>query len=213
MKREKIIRLNESLITYMEGNFYATNKLSGVCNTYMGTRFSDISIRRESSVKDNCNRLIERIHEIQGEIEKLNAKLKEELSPDIYYKLQDENLSLNDRLKAAYKYISGSLRITASISYILTGCFIISALCSVCSILTVIAVSVVGVVLVGALFIGVDMVISAILGARERDQLDSTIAEYEKCLDEFKPASRQYQTQIQRVMFLVEEKLQETLKL
>ncbi|ROI48985.1 Single-pass membrane and coiled-coil domain-containing protein 3 [Anabarilius grahami] len=49
----------------------------------------------------------------------------------------------------------------------------------------------------------VDMIISAIVGYFERDELEKTLKEYETALAEFRPASEQYQDAITEVKIML----------
>ncbi|XP_067284783.1 single-pass membrane and coiled-coil domain-containing protein 3-like [Pseudorasbora parva] len=53
--------------------------------------------------------------------------------------------------------------------------------------------------------IGVDMIAGAIGGSVSRDQLEKALEEYEKTLDEFRPASEQYQDSITYVRIRLEK--------
>ncbi|XP_048010439.1 single-pass membrane and coiled-coil domain-containing protein 3-like [Megalobrama amblycephala] len=57
----------------------------------------------------------------------------------------------------------------------------------------------------GVVFMGIDMIVEAILGSIERDKLEKALKEYDEALKEFKPASEKYQDNITYVRIKIEE--------
>lgn len=201
-RREKLFRKSQEIQELMKNNFRATNQLTEVMNKYLGLSFSPIALNEKTTVKENCDVIIQRIHEIQAEVEKIDEKLKEKLEPTLYEKLKNMSLSIPefDLLKSGFHAAVG------------TGCIVSVAailihwLCSNQHVFkdmiggfSEIGNAVFGLVLLGVLFAGIDMIIQAILGSIERDQLESALEEYDKVLENFRPASEKYQDQITEV--------------
>lgn len=198
-RREDLIRKSQQIQDLMEGNFRATNQLTNVLNKYLGLSFSHISLEKEALVKENCDVLINRIHEIQAEVEKIDQKLKEKLEPELYEKLRDKSLSKHKQslipilveigLNAAaitFKVISWLIKN----KNLLTG--IRLSLCLVSQ-------SVWAGIKFSVLLLAFDVIFEAIVGAIERDQLEKALKEYDQALNEFKPASEEYQDKITSV--------------
>ncbi len=53
-------------------------------------------------------------------------------------------------------------------------------------------------------FLGIDMIVEAILGKIEGDQLKAELEKYDRALEEFRPASEQYQDNITYVRVKIE---------
>ncbi|XP_026119873.1 single-pass membrane and coiled-coil domain-containing protein 3-like [Carassius auratus] len=179
-RRERLIRKSQELRELMKNNFRATNQLIEALKEHLGLSFRPVALNEKATVKENCDVIIERIHEIQAEVEKIDQKMKAKLEPTLYEKLKKMSLSVPD-----YQLLSGS----------------VGAVCGVAGSAAVIAVAA---VVVGVLFMGIDMIISAILGGIERDQLERALEEYDRALEEFRPASEKYQDSITYVRMRLE---------
>lgn len=196
-RREKVIQLQQEIYSLMSNNFRATNRLINTINDHLHLDFPIISIQEKGTVQENCNILINSMRNIQKEVEKIDEKLKEKLEPEAYKKLHDLNLP-HEQKKALLRLVApiiGSISTVAGIvlitlivkGVILTG--------MVVAIGTVATCGIAGLAL-AVVFIGVDLIASAIMGAVERDELEHEISEYEKALDTFRPASLKYQDDI-----------------
>ncbi len=64
-----------------------------------------------------------------------------------------------------------------------------------------VAVGIAGTIVIGLL---INLIVSAILGHTERGQLETALKEYEEALVDFRPASKEYQKAINRVMIMLE---------
>jgi len=93
-RRERLIRKHQELLHLMKGNFRATNQLIETLNEHLHLSFSPIALDEKATVKENCEVIIGRIHEIQAEVEKIDQHLKEKLEPKLYEKLLASSLTL-----------------------------------------------------------------------------------------------------------------------
>uniref|UniRef100_A0A8C1M2D3 Uncharacterized protein n=1 Tax=Cyprinus carpio TaxID=7962 RepID=A0A8C1M2D3_CYPCA len=204
-KREEVIRRNQELRELMKNNFRATNQLIEVLDKHLGLSFSRIYLNNNATIKENCEVMIQRMHEIQAEVKKIDEKLKEKLEPHLYEKLKTLSLSVED-LKQIKLILSGSLGALSFVSFTVVGYLIKSGriLANIISTCKKVCAGVVSSLALGVLFMGVDMMISAILGAKERDQLEQVLEEYKKALDEFRPASEKFQDNITYVKIKIE---------
>ncbi|KAK1162740.1 hypothetical protein AOXY_G17674 [Acipenser oxyrinchus oxyrinchus] len=193
-RREKVLRLKAELQECMSNNFRATNLLITAMNKHLGCSFPQIQIINTGTINENCQILIESITKIQEKLAQIDQKLKEELEPEIYQKLHDANLP-SDVQKNLSKLIGPILGVMATVGSIvlitLIGKGII--LTAMVTGIGAIATGLIALFSLAVVILGVDMIISAIVGAEERDQLEYAIREYEKALKTFKPASEQYQ--------------------
>ncbi|KAI2665909.1 Single-pass membrane and coiled-coil domain-containing protein 3 [Labeo rohita] len=198
----------------MENNFRATNQLTETLKKHLGWSFSPITLNEKATVKENCDVIIECIHEIQAEVEKIDMQLKEKLEPTLYEKLRNENLSVNDYQifrKAVYDVcgVGGSASIVAVNWLIKNGTILTNITSSFAKFATGLAAG----VALGVVFMGIDMIVGAILGSIERNELEKALKEYDEALKEFKPASVKYQDSITEVRKRIEMKATRMLSL
>ncbi len=206
-KRERLIRKSQEIRELMKNNFRATNQLIGTLNKYLGLSFSPITLNEEATVKENCDVIIERIREIQAEVEKIDEKLKEKLEPTLYEKLKNRSLSVPE-----FQQIVPVVHVLCDVAGIAFPAIkLISWLIKNRHILTdmsqvfvYIGEAFVGAFVCRLLFTGIDIIIQAILGSLEQDALEKALEEYDRALEEFRPASEKYQDQITYVRISLE---------
>ncbi|XP_057186835.1 single-pass membrane and coiled-coil domain-containing protein 3-like [Triplophysa rosa] len=199
-RREQLIRKSEDLKNLMENNFRATNKLIAVLNEHLGYSFSNITLDEKADVKHNCDILIMRIHEIQAAVEKLDQELKDKLEPTLYEKLKKMDLRLNtsEHAKVAKAVIGvAAVGTGVAVSWLMKSGMILENIVLKYGLLTS---TFVANVVIGVVFLGIGMIVEAIMGSIERDQLEHDLKEYDSALDKFKPASEDYQDSIFEVM-------------
>ncbi|XP_065276365.1 single-pass membrane and coiled-coil domain-containing protein 3-like [Emys orbicularis] len=203
-RREKVVRLHQELIDCIELNFDTTNELIGVLNTHCQFKLHPIKMNRNGTVRENCDILLAAIKSIQDTLQAIDARLKSELEPDLYRKLhdfQEPDAKKMQILRNVATVVSGLAGTVAM------GIFIKLALSQVVSrvltqttmVLAKIGASVIGAVAGMILGVGVDLILSAILGAVERDHLEAKIQELSALVSEFKPASREYNKTIIKI--------------
>ncbi|XP_026517184.1 single-pass membrane and coiled-coil domain-containing protein 3-like [Terrapene carolina triunguis] len=203
-RREKVARLHQELINCIELNFDTTNELIGVLNTHCQFKLHPIKMNMNGTVQENCDILLAAIKSIQDMLQAIDARLKRELEPDLYRKLhdfQEPDAKKMQILRNVATVVSGLAGTVAM------GIFIKLALSQVVSrvltqttmVLAKIGASVIGAVAGMILGVGVDLILSAILGAVERDQLEAKIQELNALVSEFKPASHEYNKTIIKI--------------
>ncbi|MBN3312477.1 SMCO3 protein, partial [Atractosteus spatula] len=204
-RREQIIRKTQELRDLMQNNFRATNQLIEVLKEHLGLSFSPITLNKQASIKENCDVMIQCMHEIQAEVEKINKKLKEKLEPTLYEKLRTLSPTVHD-LKHISKAVSGTLSVTGFTSCIVLSWLIKNGMIlkNITSTFVKVGSGCIGCVVLGVLFLGIDMITQAILGSIERDELEKALKEYEEALNEFRPASEQFQDNITYVRIKIE---------
>ena len=98
-RRTEVIRLSQRLWDSMKINFEATNDLIDCIHDHLhGRTFAKIYVDEDATIKDNCETIINRMHEIQDFIEEKNEKCKELLDPELYEKLMSVDTSFLENL-------------------------------------------------------------------------------------------------------------------
>ncbi|ROJ30482.1 Single-pass membrane and coiled-coil domain-containing protein 3 [Anabarilius grahami] len=207
-RREELLRKSQEFQDLMKSNFRATNQLTDVMNEHLNCCFQHIALNESASLKENCDVMIECIHKIQAVVEKIDKELKEKLDPTLYEKLKVLNLSLPpEELKGLSKAIAAvcgveGIQATAVISILINTGDILENLVSQIGKFGAGTFACVGLAVV---FMGIDMIVEAILGSVERDKLEKALKEYDEALKEFEPASEKYQDNITYVRMKIEE--------
>ncbi len=205
-KRDRLIRKSQELQELMKYNFQATNQLIETLKKHLCLSFSPIYLNEKATVRKNCDVLIDRIRQIQAEVEKIDKKLKDKLEPALYEKLKNMSLSdyENQQVSKALKTWCGVTAIACTIP--LVGWLIKNGniLTNITSTFIKIGTGLLATVLLGVAFIGIEMIIQAILGKIEHAQLEKALKEYDEALEEFRPASEIYQDSITYIRIKLE---------
>ncbi|NXY84208.1 SMCO3 protein, partial [Alcedo cyanopectus] len=212
-RRQELIDLHQELLNCMSTNFRATNELAEVLNEHLGCTITHIQMRESSTVKENCDIIIQAMSEIQHQVQKIDSDMKEKLEPVLYQKLYDikepelEKIAIAQRI---FSIVLGEATSTASmVAMKLLGSSLIAlTVGKLISLLAQIGASVLGGISITILGLGIEMILHAILGAVERNQLLTAVRSYEMHLAEFKAASEKYQCAIREVTSLVRQQVQ-----
>ena len=195
-RRDEAVSHITEFRVYMDFNFDSTNDLIDILNEEANpsTPFSKIYVNSDGTVKDNCQMLLDKMDEIMVFVDKMNEELAQKLEPAAYRQLSAPDMTIADRIAVAKTAITAGLAVAFSAAAIAVGFMIkfgliLSKMVTAIGIVKTCAVST---VVLGVLWLGVDMIVSAITGAVERDKLEDTIAELEEALDVFKPAAKEY---------------------
>lgn len=212
-RRQELIHLHRELLDCMSMNFHATNELAGVLNAHLGCTITHIKMRESSTVKENCDIIIRAMREIQCQVQKIDGDMKEKLEPVLYQKLYDIKEPELEKIAIAHKVFSivlGEVTSTAGMVAVklLSSNLITITVCKLISLLAQIGASVLGGISITILGLGMEMILHAILGAVERNQLLAAVRSYEEHLAEFKEASEKYQRAIHEVTSLVRHQIQ-----
>ncbi|XP_074836698.1 single-pass membrane and coiled-coil domain-containing protein 3-like [Carettochelys insculpta] len=208
-RREKVVRLHQELLNSMELNFDATNELIGMLNKHWHCGLCPIKMKTSDTIQENCDLLLAAMTSIQGELKAIDEKLRSCLEPDLYRKLhdfQEMDQSKMKILRTATQVARGAIGITAAAIIIKVGLSALASrvLSNVMMIVARVGIILGGIVVSAILGVGIDLIISAILGAKERKDLEEKIRELQEIVDEFKPASKEYSKAIMKVMLLLE---------
>ncbi|XP_044846642.1 single-pass membrane and coiled-coil domain-containing protein 3-like [Mauremys mutica] len=205
VRRERVARLHQELINCIELNFDTTNELIEALNTHCQFKLHRIKMNMNGTIRENCDILLAAIKSIQDILQAIDKRLKRELEPDLYRKLhdfQEPDATKMQILRNVATVVSGLAGTVAM------GFFIKLALSQVVVIVlsqTAMVLSIIGASLIGAVAgmivgVGIDLILSAILGAIERDQLEAKIQELSELVSEFKPASKEYNKAIMKII-------------
>ncbi|ROL46602.1 Single-pass membrane and coiled-coil domain-containing protein 3 [Anabarilius grahami] len=204
-RRERLVRKSQELLELMKNNFRATNQLIEALKEHLGLSFRPITLNEKATVKENCDVIIERIREIQAEVEKIDEKLKAKLEPTLYEKLRNMSLSARDyhRVSGYVRPVCGVVGFSAVvvIGWLIKNGTILTNMRLTFGLITTTALAT---VVVGVLFAGIDMIISYFLGKKERDELERALKEFDEALEEFRPVSEKYQDSITYVRVRLE---------
>ncbi|XP_004713819.1 single-pass membrane and coiled-coil domain-containing protein 3 [Echinops telfairi] len=203
-RRQEVNRLHQQLLDCLSDSFRATNKLSDILNMHLGCRLPLIEMKRDGTIKENCDSIIQAIMKIQKELQKVDDALKKKLEPTLYRKLQDLKERETEKIAIVQKVISvvlGEATSAASaVAVKLVGSNVTTGIINkLVAVLAQIGGSLLGSIGVAVLGLGLDMMFRAILGAVEKTQLEAAIRNYEKHLVEFKAASEKYHHAITEV--------------
>lgn len=203
-RRARVVQLTQNMYDYMQSNFRATNRLTDFLNENVeGTSFNHITVDENKSLKDNSNLIIGRIEAAQAIIEKIDKELAAKLDPGLYRKLTNVDLSFQDRMETAQKathVVTGVVITVAAIAVcvaIASGGF----LAPVVAVLGTLATSAIATTVLSVIGgLGIGMIVGAITGAIERDQLEDAIHQLETQLEKFGPASLTFTESIYGVL-------------
>ncbi|XP_040823322.1 single-pass membrane and coiled-coil domain-containing protein 3 [Ochotona curzoniae] len=211
-RRQEVNRLHQQLLDCLYDSFQATNKLIEVLNMHLGCRLDSIEMKKDGTIKENCDIIIRAMTKIQSVLQKVDEALKDKLEPTLYRKLQDIKERETVKIAMVQKIISvilGEATSAASaVAVKLVGSNLTTGIINkLVNVLTQIGASLLGSIGVAVLGLGIDMVFRAILGAVEKTQLEAAIKSYEKHLVEFKSASEKYHHAITEVTNAVKRQM------
>ncbi|XP_027694346.1 single-pass membrane and coiled-coil domain-containing protein 3 [Vombatus ursinus] len=203
-RREELNNLHQQLLNCLSDSFDVTNELSGVLNMHLACRLESIEMKRNGTIKENCDIIIKAMKKIQKEVQRVDDVLKEKLEPTLYRKLQDIRERETEKIAIVQKVMSvilGEATSTASTVAVKLICSNVTTVVinKLVTVLAQIGASLLGGIGVAVLRLGLDMILHAILGAVERSQLQAAIKSYEEHLVEFKSASEKYHQAIKEV--------------
>ncbi|XP_016339974.1 single-pass membrane and coiled-coil domain-containing protein 3-like [Sinocyclocheilus anshuiensis] len=204
-RREQLIRRSQELQDLMRNNFRATNQLIDAMNKHLSCSFEHIFLNESATLRENCDVIIGCMRKIQAEVERIDKRLKEKLEPTLYEKLRSLSLSTVDfkAISKAFEAVCGIATVGATVlvGYLIDKGFILA---NITKKFAIIGAGTLASVALAVVFLGIDMIVEAILGKIEGDQLKKALEEYDRALEEFRPASEQYQDKINYVRIKIE---------
>jgi len=205
-RRAQVKQLTQSIVDDMKDNTEATNDLVDMLNKNCKTGMTKIQLNVNGTIGENAHLIINKLNEIKSYVAKTSQELAEKLEPAIYTKLVARDTSFEDRVKESEKALSSGNFKTSTVGGIVIVMVIQSG-----NLTDVIVGRLTGIsqcpaakaafILMG---IGIDMIVSAIVGADERKQLNEAIEKLQAAYDEFHPATQQYT----KTIYYVEAKME-----
>ena len=203
-RRRRVIQLTQQLYDHLDENFRATNVLSEFLNENITeANFTPIHVDEDQSLKHNSEVLERRIKDIQSILEKIDRMLAEKLDTDLYKKLQDPDLSFQDKVETAKEatFIVGAVVATAVAIAVVVAIVSAGFLGLFVAVIGLAATAAGGSVIISALTsMAMDAIFQAIIGSVERDRLKATITILEGQLEDFGPASEKYRDNVYEVV-------------
>ncbi len=158
----------------------------------------------------NAQNLIDKMHEVQTQVGKIDKSLSKELDPNVHQQLTNHNTNFQQKLDL-FKQLKTGVISTEAIITSIAGFLLIQEVMAAAQFVTVIAglseilvASIAGLV-VGRLFVAgaavaVDVIIRVIVGAVERKKLNHMLEELNGMLTRFQPPSETYFSKIFEVL-------------
>ncbi len=210
-KRREITTKMQRVYVLMEENFRATDDLITFLNANVSPSpcISQIQVDQNATFGVNAQTLIDKIKEVQSEVDKIDKTLSKELDPTVYEQLTSNNTNFRQKLKI-FKDIKTGISLTETVATTITALLLGNEVVFAARIVAVIAGLseilfatfagvVVGVFVAGAAIV-VDTLISAIFGAVERSKLNHLLEEIDGVLAKFEEPSKEYTRKIYEVL-------------
>ncbi|XP_024076094.1 single-pass membrane and coiled-coil domain-containing protein 3-like [Terrapene carolina triunguis] len=175
---EKVVRLHHQLIDCVELNFDATKELIEVLNTHCQCELHPIKMNRNGTVWENCDVFLAAMKSIQDTLQAIDGRLKSELEPVLYRKLHDsqetdaKKMQILCSVATAVSVLAGTLATGIFVKLVLSK-VVTRVLSQIMMIVVKVGASMIGAMAGVLLGGGVDLILSAILGTRERPTGDS----------------------------------------
>lgn len=219
-KREQVIAKMQRVYILMEENFKATDELITFLNEHISPspNIAGITVDTEKTFGKNAQTLIDKMKEIQEQVDKIDKDLSTKLEPDVYKKITDNNTDFEAKLEF-FKTLKTSLEVTEMLLTTIGGYLVISTVVASARFIAIITgaseillASFAGVVaglFVAGAAIAIDSIISAIVGAVERSKLNDMIDELNGVLSKFEEPSEEYTKNIYEVLGILKYILKE----
>ena len=209
-RRDDVVRLSQKLYDLMTSNFRATNDLIDCLHEYVpppgGRKFLKVYLDSAKTIKENCQKIIDRMAEIQDYVDDMNEKLRDALEPELYKKLTNVETSFVSKFRLTNTLTSVSLGAIATA----TGAVLVGAiksgliLTNMVTKLGMIKTCACASLVLGVLVMGVDMIFSAIYGSIERDKLIEAVDDLTANIEQFEGPSIDYTKSIYKVVAYIE---------
>lgn len=187
----------------MAQNFRATNKLAEYLNKEIpSANISKISVDETKSLKENGEKLIKQIKEIDGWLDRIDEQLKQALDPKLYRELTNVDTSFEKRIQIGQNvgHVMAGLvgtTVTAVVGMIVSKA-LVGRLTSAAA--RIVSSAVAGAIAGGIAGLAVDVIAAAIAGASEKHDLEKAIEDLNKNMDSFIPESEKYTDEIYLVL-------------
>ncbi len=210
-KRVEVIADVQRMYVLMDQNFLATDALITFLNANVkpSPNIAGIQVDKNATFGVNAQNLINKMNEVQTQVDKIDKSLSKELDPAIYKEITNSNTNFKQKLDFLKSLKTGIIATEAVITSI-AGFLLIQQVVAAARFVAVIAglseilvASVAGLVVglfVAGAAIAVDAIISAIVGAVERSKLNHMLDELNGVLTKFEGPSETYSSKIFEVL-------------
>ncbi|XP_062611272.1 uncharacterized protein LOC134280358 [Saccostrea cucullata] len=202
-RRDNCVRLSQEIYSAMKGNFDSTNDLIKIMHTKLGADIAHLIFYKDKTIKENAENFHRKIAEIQSKLEDSLKINKHKIDPYLYEMLENDELELSGIYRQLR--ISGKVVDLVAQTIILAYSVVRTVLMALNQIVRAFCKLWIGALVLGVLVLGVDLIFSAIVGAKERKHLETTEQELQAVVDEFVPASRMYTKEITRIEMRLED--------
>ena len=209
-RRDDVVRLSQKFYDLMTSNFWATNELIDCLHEYVpppgGRKFRKVYIDGSKTIKENCQKIIDRMEEIQDYVDDMNEKLREVLEPKLFEKLTDVDTSFIAKFKLMNSLTKMSLGVIGkAMGAVLVGAIKSGRiLTNMVTKLGLIQTCACAVLVLGILVMGVDMIFSAIYGSIERDKLIEAVDDLTANIEQFEAPTIEYTKSIYKLVAYIE---------
>ncbi len=210
-RRLEVISKVQRMYVLMDQNFKATDDLTTFINAHVSPspNISEIQLDQNATFAVNAQNLIDKMREVQIQVDKIDEKLSKELDPAVYQKLTSNSTNFQQKLDF-FKQLKTGLIATELLITSIAGYLLITEVVAAAQFVAVIAglseilvASVAGLVVglfVAGAAIAVDAIVGAIVGAVERSKLEHMIHELNGVLNSFEGPSEEYTKKIFEVL-------------
>ncbi|XP_066578722.1 single-pass membrane and coiled-coil domain-containing protein 3 [Amia ocellicauda] len=206
-KREEVYRLSQQFLEGLRSAFRVTNRLLKALNARMGCSLEPLELDEKATVKDNCRALVDCIRRVQREVEPVERALRERLEPAVYERLLCTTTPISEKIRTLETSSKATLEVLqGKACLMLTACIMDGRILTrMVAVLGKVGTCMLANVAVGLIGLGVDVLISAILGAVEKRNLDLVLQEYRALIEDFRPANEKYQDDLTYVVYKIEQ--------
>lgn len=204
--KTRLAQLCGQLNTLLDSCFTAVNHLIDCVEEYLpGQKFEKITMQVSASLRDNCNLIIGRVNEIKNYLEKKEYEVEKLMGTELFNQLMNLDTKFQEKIDIAKKALIG----IEGISLTVGGVALVAAIAAgkmltkVVARLGVIATSTLATIGLAVFGLAIDMIVSAILGAVEKAELEKAVEEYANAVEAFKPAADEFYDNISMVRAMI----------
>lgn len=204
-RRAKLERNIGALYNNLNIDVTATNDLVDIINTHLQGNIKQVSIDNDDTVKANAQRISDCVDAINKIIKQKLEDIKTRLDPKIFKMLMDVSVSFEEKIKIAEESAESLLPIGGVVGVL--SCSTIAGMDFLEGVVKVVgetATSAFAAIGVGVLFLGIDMIAEAIIGAIERDKLNKEIDKTDKCVENMQTMTGPYIAKVEEIKVRIE---------
>lgn len=204
-RRAKLEQNIGALYNNLNIDVTATNDLVDIINTHLQGNIKHVSIDNDDTVKANAQRISDCVDAINKFVKQKLEDIKTRLDPKIFKMLMDVSVSFEKKIKLAEEFAESLLPIGGVVGMLSSSTIAgMDFLEGVVEVVGETATSAFAAIGVGVLFLGIDMIAEAIIGAVERDKLNGEIDKTEKCVEHMQKMTGPYIANVEEIKVRIE---------